>query len=180
MNKYPSSMIANAFATLHRKNPSKSPLFNHMAVQKLCYLVYAWSLALRDDHPFEDKPIASQYGPVFENLYHALKREGNDELTFCVKQYYPPTEKWTYLQPASEDTDVWDIITQVWDRYGHFDPQALSVSARGENSPWETAYANKVRQLDENEIRTYYRAKLKPEQPKNSLYLVVDNEKPHP
>lgn len=157
MSTYSPSLIANAF--LVKAQETGAPM-THMKLQKLVFFVHAWSLALKDKSLVNETPQAWQYGPVFNSLYHELKQHGSSAVSGYLKQLDAETGTLKPMIPIRTDSEFWNVLDQVWDRYGRLSALQLSALTHEAGGPWESARKRVAETLNDDEVRNYYRAQL--------------------
>ena len=117
----------------------------HLKLQKLVYLSYGWWLAAKGldaDRLTSEPPEVWKHGPVFDELYHALKVFGRKPIT--EMQSPSPFSEPENVDPG--DDNVRQLVRWVWDRYGHLSAFALSGMTHKEGTPW-------YRVAEENDFR---------------------------
>ena len=102
-----------------------------MQLLKLVYIAHGWMLGLYGRPLIRDEIQAWKYGPVIPDLYAAIRHyRGNPVEDIPVS--------WTENQQLDELEN--DLITQVYDKYGHLSGPALSQLTHQKNSPWHAVY----------------------------------------
>jgi Uncharacterized phage-associated protein len=98
-------------------------------LQKIVYYAYAWVLTLMNESEndldiklFDSRIEAWVHGPVIPELYHKYKKHGGDIIP--QKSDVPEFE-----------TDIKDVLEQVWDVYGKYTGNQLE-SITHQESPW--------------------------------------------
>ncbi|WP_049726452.1 Panacea domain-containing protein [Wenzhouxiangella marina] len=106
-----------------------------MKLQKLVYCAYGWWLAyagLAGKRLTADHPEIWRHGPVFPELYHALKIFGRSAIM-------EPQARNPFLEPdlvEPGDTDTQKLVGWIWNRYGHLTSFALSDLTHKPGTPW--------------------------------------------
>ena len=96
---------------------------------KLTYLCHGWMLGLYRS-PLSAQPVeAWRYGPVIPDVYHGLKRYGNEPVN--VLQDFPGSN-------FDELED--DLIEQVFDVYLDFTGIQLSQITHARGTPWHQTW----------------------------------------
>lgn len=161
--KYAPRHIANA---LLWKAKREGASLTHMKLQKLVFFVHAWGLALKN------RPVASEgfeawnYGPVVNSLYHELKNFGSKPVTSYLVEVDPASGATSARVPSQKDSEFWDLIDQVWDRYGHMSAAQLSTLSHEPGGPWARTRALMEEdgavfdEIPDESIRNFYAAKL--------------------
>ena len=157
MSVYVPALIANAF--LYKARGAGARL-SHMQLQKLVFFVHAWGLALRGESPLAERPQAWPYGPVFETLYHQLKGFGSSDIGVYLEQMNPHTGRFEALIPSQADVGLWNLLGQVWEKYGNFSAMELSALTHEPGGPWEATRNAQQLVLSDEQVQQYYRAKL--------------------
>lgn len=119
----------------------------HKKLQKLCYYAYAWNLALRNEHLFNEKFEAWVHGPVSRELYTEYREYGWQPI---------PAEDSPHF-----DQETLEILEVVYENYGHLTGDELEalthterpwIEARGNLAPYEPS----TEKIDDVIIREYY------------------------
>lgn len=102
-----------------------------LKVIKLVYIAHGFMLANRRTGLIADVVEAWEYGPVVADLYHALKRYGNDPIPVRLDE-----------QLASFDfsDDERAVMDKVFDHYGKFSGGGLSSLTHQEGTPWDKVW----------------------------------------
>ena len=120
--KHDARSVANEIIR-HAQEEEKS--VTPLQVKKLVYYCHAWMLGLYGQ-PLLRQPIeAWQYGPVVRDIYVSLYRYGSNPIEREIDQ---PDEKYTELET--------DLISQVWEKYGHLTGFQLSERTHRIGTPW--------------------------------------------
>ena len=118
---------------------SKGNVLYAIQVIKLVYLCHAWMLGLHGRPLIKQEVEAWQYGPVIADLYHALKRYRGVPISGKIQK------GWMMGEYSDEfDDAAANIITQVYDKYGHLTGASLSAYTHEDGSPWHTMAAGVV------------------------------------
>lgn len=151
----PSPGIANEYLPL---GMNSGRALTNMHLQKLVYIAHGWKLAIYNEPLTDDDPEAWDYGPVYPELYEALRGYGSDNV---VK----PIRYSDYMHRVREDGEVRAILSEeeralirsVWENYGHFHAFQLSALTHVQGSPWSLAYEqgrNTV--IGRDEVRNFF------------------------
>lgn len=136
-----------------------------MQIQKLCFMAHGYSMAFDLDPMINTLPQAWDWGPVYPDLYDALKRYGARPVRELIH-----TNNWAAMphvrgdvvreQMADVETELIDVI---YDTYGKVEAFRLSAFTHAEGSPWALVYRPGVRGLEipAQLIRDYYRGLVK-------------------
>jgi uncharacterized phage-associated protein len=159
MNGYTPAIVANGLLKLARE---KGVSVDHMKLQKLVFFANAWHLALHDRPAVQEEPEAWKYGPVFTSLYHRLKEHGSRDFSsdLYLDEWSPEHGAMLKLVPGPADTELWDTMSQVIDRYGKFNALQLSSMSHEAGGPWEQTQAARQRWISHETVKQYYRGKL--------------------
>jgi uncharacterized phage-associated protein len=136
-------------------------IVTHMQLQKFCYMAHGYSLAINRAPLIHDPLEAWDFGPVFPDLYDALKLFGARPVNrlICKNNWAvldhvkgPPVRE--SLSPAEEL-----IVDAVNDTYGNVDAFQLSKFSHAEGSPWARTYRPGVKHLriQDTDIAEYFR-----------------------
>lgn len=147
-NEYTVFDIANWFLHQSEMTPKK--------LQKMCYYAYSWGLVFFNESAeninnrlFNDSIEAWVHGPVSPTLYNKYSEYG-----------YRNIEKLEKLD-VEFDSDVENLLQQIYDVYGGYDGNELE-SITHQEAPWNTArkgYGPLDRcnvKLNDSEIFNYY------------------------
>ncbi len=126
-------------------------------LQKLVYYGYAWTTALLNDTVedihfklFESSIEAWVHGPVVPELYHKYKDFGWHDIP-KIKNF----------DESIFESEVLDILNQVWDAYGKLSGNQLEMISHHEK-PWIEArkgipaYMASSTSISDKEMFTYY------------------------
>ncbi len=131
---YNSHAIANYF--IERAN-SEGQGVTPMKVQKLVYFAYGWHLAIYDSPLIYEEMQAWDYGPVFPELYRAIKHYGSGKVVGFAGVVYDmhPFNK-TCPHVAIDDGNVRSLLDRIWKVYGGYTGVKLSNMTHLAGSPW--------------------------------------------
>ena len=122
--------MANSFIALASRRGRR---IEHMKLQKLVYCANGWGFVRNANGPLvSESPQAWQYGPVFESLYHVLKKFGIEGMTSL--QYVHPLTSPPIV--PNDDSAVIELLEWVWKRYKHLSAWELSELTHREGTPW--------------------------------------------
>ena len=131
-----------------------------MKLLKIVFLSHGWMLGLYGI-PLVRGPVeAWQYGPVFPELYHAIKHLGAQPVALSDL----PPGKEEVFDPEAQ----WVMVDAV-ERYGPLSASWLSTLTHAPSSPWELTYRDGRRhaRIPNDLIEFYYRKMM--ELHRNSL-----------
>lgn len=158
---YPAESIANVFIDLAKKDGKH---LSNMKLQKLLYFAQGHSFSLRGEELIEDDAEAWEYGPVYADVYHALKHYGAGDIAKKIAHpFYDPDDK-DDVDPwcKPEEKDVCEFLRAVWNAYKDVSPIRLSEMSHVPKGPWA-----KVRRespgarsavIPKTEIRDYFKS----------------------
>lgn len=155
--EYRPRLVANAL--LHKARSAGESL-THLKLQKLMFFMQAWGLALHDQKVIDELPEAWPYGPVFAGLYHELKPYGSGSIVGYLMEPDLATGKPVSLVPNPGDTQFYQLLDQVWDRYGKLTAGQLSSLSHVPGGPWDAARKSNMRNMSQPEITAFYRSQL--------------------
>lgn len=117
-----------------------------LELMKMTYLAHGWSLALRDKPLTSDSLQAWQYGPVYPNLYHALK-----QFRASPVQNVPMSvsEQGENCRLSEEDKS---LIQSVYNAYKGLNGIQLSTLTHQPNTPWDQAWKEARNARIDNEV----------------------------
>lgn len=135
--------IANEF--IERAQSAQRAL-TPMQVQKLCYISHGYRLALAHAPLIRDDVEAWDYGPVYPELYQALKRYGARPVSSLICE-----NNWAVLDhvrgnPVREDLteDESGLVSAVFETFGGLQAFKLSNLTHADGSPWQRTYRPNV------------------------------------
>lgn len=159
---YPAKAVANEFLSLAR---AEGKTISPMKLLKLVFIAHGWYLAFTKQPLIQERVEAWQYGPVVPDLYHVLKRFGNDPITEDASDWRLHEGKVVLATPRIKisENDPYsagakNLIARVWQSYGKYTAAQLSATTHLPGSPWDQTYLPGVRSLiiPDNVIQTYY------------------------
>jgi uncharacterized phage-associated protein len=125
-----SRVVANRFLELAEADGRN---LTPMQVIKLVYIVHGWALGLYNRPLIEEDVEAWQYGPVIPNLYNAVRK-------FRGGGVQGPLPLEGGARAEDLDNIENDLVSQVYDLYGHMNGVALSRITHAPNTPWAQIY----------------------------------------
>lgn len=141
--------VADFFLSKEAMSPKK--------LQKLVYYAYAWTIALLNDDAddihfrlFDSSIEAWVHGPVVSELYQKYKGYGWNDIPMI-----------TEFDTSIFDTEVLDVLEQVWVTYGSFTGNQLEMISHQE-TPWKSArngvpaYAASSTLISDKEMFVFY------------------------
>lgn len=130
-----SAAIANSFLDIAK---SKRISVDPMKLQKLVYFAHGWHLAFDQGPMSLENAHAWMYGPVFPNLYHALKSWGAGTIQGDAQVSESPSFQWNAPR-VTADGFALRLIDRVWAVYSPMSGVALSQLTHKQGSPWYEA-----------------------------------------
>ena len=157
-----SAEIANEFI---RRAAAEGRALTQMQLQKLVYIAHGWNLAINGEQLTHDDPQAWDYGPVYRDLWQALKAYGRTPVKREIRngEYLPEMlDDETAAQPARArlSDDERAIIDSVYANYGGFHAFKLSALTHEPDTPWTHVYAEgrgRFREITPDQIGQYFR-----------------------
>lgn len=153
-----STEIANEFL---KRAEKEGVHLTPMQLQKLVYLAHGWSLAVLKERLVTDSAEAWSYGPVFRDLYRALRQYGPESVTRLIRQK-------DFISLPSDDEDVTvsanlsepesTVIDEVFKVYGRMPAYKLSALTHESDTPWAKVYetGGKSSPIANNMIQEYF------------------------
>lgn len=137
-----SAEIANEFI---RRAAAEGATLTQMQLQKLVYIAHGWNLAINGEPLTHDNPQAWDYGPVYRDLWSALRPYGRAGVSREIKnsEYMvgafvnAPQEDSARAALSGTETGV---IDRVYRDYGKFHAFQLSALTHQEGTPWTKVY----------------------------------------
>jgi uncharacterized phage-associated protein len=132
---YLSEAVANGFLEVAR---SVGEPVDPMKIQKLVYFSHGWHLGYGLGALSAEPAEAWRWGPVFPELYHAVKTWGSGPIMKPVRVFEFADGKLQWNTPGLSDGDTHakNLIQRVWDQYGHLSGPALSQLTHEHDGPW--------------------------------------------
>lgn len=156
-----SAEIANEFI---RRAAAEGRALTQMQLQKLVYIAHGWNLAINGEKLTHDDPQAWDYGPVYRDLWQALKAYGRLPVKREIRngEYLPEMlDDQTAALPArarlSEEERA--IIDRVYQSYGGFHAFKLSALTHEPGTPWTKVYAEgsgRFQEITPDQIQEYF------------------------
>ncbi len=146
MMPYPVFQVAE---TILREARSVGRELTPMQLIKLTYIAHGWSLAVTGRDLFEDRIEAWKYGPVIPALYQATKQFGRGRIPLAMVG--DPDDKLL-------DKQDYDLVKDVYAKYGHLSGIQLSDLTHRTGSPWHQVYRDGVMSIEipDEIIRRHY------------------------
>ena len=156
---YSSAAIANRFLSIaNREDASLDP----MKIQKLVYFAHGWHLGHGHGPLSSERVQAWRWGPVFPDLYHAVKHWGMKPIGETVLEFYD--DDWVVPFGPDSGSFAARLTRSVWRAYGHLDGPELSTLTHQKNGPWYKAWRGprgmRFTPIPNETIESYFKAKL--------------------
>ena len=152
----PSTAVANRLLELAVAGGRS---LTNMQLQKLVYIAHGWTLALTEESLTTDEPEAWDYGPVYKDLYRSLRQYGSGQVERKIKydDYMYFHDHGSQDVTATFSSDEEQIISAVWNTYGHFPAFQLSALTHQEGTPWSRTYKpGSSAEIPANDIREHF------------------------
>ena len=133
-----------------------------MKIQKLVYIAHGWHLGLYDEPLCSEIVQAWKWGPVFHDLYHAVKHWGNRSIREPVQDYWDEEEV-----PPVPDNDSFEseLIKDVWNIYQGYTGSQLSRLTHASGTPWDDVVQERegrwYPEISDDRIKRHYNGKLR-------------------
>lgn len=132
-----SPAIANEFIKL-----SGVSGLTQMQLQKLVYIAHGWNLAISGAPLTVDQPQAWDYGPVYPDLWRALRAHGRQAVQQLIKvrDFIPFADPESVATAALTDAER-ELVARVHSDYSKFPAFQLSALTHQDGTPWTKVYA---------------------------------------
>jgi len=131
-----------------------------MKLQKLMYFAHGWHLALTDNALINETFEAWKYGPVVPSVYHEFKSYGVVGITSLGTEMQTlGTSGIQWIPPQMVDGSGYAaaLLRKIWEVYGCYGGNQLSVMTHAQGSPWKIAYREGLNRPIPNEhIKSYF------------------------
>ena len=160
---YSSQAIANRF--LEISSAAKEPM-DPMKIQKLVYFAHGWHLGFEEGALSSELVQAWQWGPVFPELYHAVKGYGSGHITHPLTAIEFDGSNYDLTQPTvyNKKEFEYELIDRIWEVYGNMSGPDLSQLTHQEDTPWrqiKERYPSKRHVVIPNSlIKEYFKQKI--------------------
>ena len=136
MRLYLSEAIANSFLSISK---SAGEPIDPMKTQKLVYFAHGYHLGFQEGALSAENVQAWRWGPVFPELYHAVKVYGSGPIMNPLQavEFDGASMQWTTPKIPEEGDFTNRLIRRIWDVYGGMTGVALSQLTHEEGSPWD-------------------------------------------
>ena len=145
--------VANYFLRLASQEGKR---LTHMQIQKLVYFAHGWNLGITGKPLILETVEAWEYGPVIADLYHELKRFGNQPIYWGADA--PPAIPG--IADCEDPEAVRCLLNKIWEVYGEFSGLQLSTMTHEPGTPWavtrEKYPDRRGVDIDDDLIRTFF------------------------
>lgn len=113
-----------------------------MKLLKLVYIAYGWTLAVLDDHLFDEPVYAWAHGPVIRSVYDEFKHYGSREIDCRSVDFDLDSNGVKLIEPRIPETDidVTVVLGKVWEIYKRFSAWDLRNKTHEAGTPWAQVY----------------------------------------
>lgn len=157
---YLAAAVANSFLDVAK---SAGEPVDPMKLQKLVYFGHGWHLGYGRGALSAEYAEAWRWGPVFLELYHAVKIWGGRpimEPVRAVEINHGSIRRSTPRIPSGEDFAN-KLVKRVWEVYGHMSGPALSQLTHERGGPWQVIRDRSPGEVIPNSlIRDYFAQQL--------------------
>lgn len=114
-----------------------------MKLQKLVYFAHGWHLGFGQGALSDKNAEAWRWGPVFPDLYHAVKRWGSGSIRTPIREVdFNGTEfGWNTPRMSEQDVLGCQLVRRVWQVYWKMSGPALSQLTHEEDGPWHRTWS---------------------------------------
>lgn len=161
---HPPQAIANRFLEVAR---SQKQSVDPMKVQKLVYFAHGWHLGYGEGALSSEPAQAWMWGPVFPELYRAVKSWGMRAITekVAAAEYKRGRFRWHTPDISASDIFARSLVERVWEVYGGMSGMALSQLSHEPDGPWDRVWHSNPGQpnleIPDSLIRDHFAAKLR-------------------
>lgn len=147
--------IVIAHYYMDKSKQAKRHDMTNKKLQKLLFYTQAWSLVLNNRKIINDQFEAWIHGAAIPSVYGRYKKFGFSEIT----EDYDTNEFESLTEPEIQ------LLDEVWDVYGKYDPDYLEELNHSE-MPWQKARQNtspleaSQAKISEVDMKSYYAEKL--------------------
>lgn len=133
---YLAAAVANSFLDVAK---SAGEPVDPMKLQKLVYFGHGWHLGYDRGALSAENAEAWRWGPVFPELYHAVKIWGSGPVLEPVRVFEvnDGRRRWSTPDLPSGENFTKKLVERVWEVYGHMSGPALSQLTHEPGSPWQ-------------------------------------------
>lgn len=137
-----------------------------MKIQKLVYFAHGWHLGFGQGALSDKNAEAWRWGPVFPDLYHAVKRWGSGSIRTPIHVVdFDGTELgWNAPRMSEQDVFGCKLVQRVWEVYWKMSGPALSQLTHEEGGPWHQIWSQvpgiRGMVIPDKIIEEYFRRKI--------------------
>lgn len=121
---------------------------------KLTYITHGWAYPCLGRRLIGDAVEAWEYGPVYPELYHAIKHHGRDSVETVTESAYEQLQKAQENEIHLEE-DEEELIKVVYNAYKSLSGPQLVTLTHALNTPWDRTKSRNC-EIDERTIEDYY------------------------
>lgn len=128
--------VANSFLDVAK---SAGEPVDPMKLQKLVYFGHGWHLGYGLGALSAEHAEAWRWGPVFPELYRAVKIWGSGPVLEPVRAFEVDDgrRRWSTPDLPSGENFAKKLVERVWEVYGHMSGPALSQLTHEPGGPWQ-------------------------------------------
>ena len=137
---YVAVAVANNFLDIAK---SVGQPVDPMKIQKLVYFAHGWHLGYGLGALSAEYAQAWRWGPVFPELYHAVKAWGRGPVMnplHVFDRFVDGKLRWHTPRIPSEHAVATSLVQRVWEVYGHMSGPALSQLTHEPDGPWRVTW----------------------------------------
>lgn len=131
---------------------------SHLQVQRLIYLAYEKYLLTYHQPLFDEQILATQYGPIVDEVYQKYKHHQGKILPIDEPTQYRLIDidindvLWR-MRLVKDTEKIVPLLLDIIEQYGDLSESQLAELTQSPNSPWEMAYRQGVnRQITDDMI----------------------------
>ena len=119
---------------------------------KITYITHGWAYPCLEKQLINDPVEAWKYGPVYSELYHALKHNGRGPVDLVPLSF---REQKNGNKEAHLESDEKELIELIYNGYKEMSGSQLITLTHKQGTPWDQTESEVI---DEDVIEKYYRA----------------------
>lgn len=150
---YHPAIVANAFLRLASLRDTR---LDQLKLHKLVFHAHVWSLVRHRKSVVDAQPEAWEHGPVFDAIYYRLKGAGAAPISLFLETFDPSSGKHRGILPAPDDTQTWDVVSQVMMRCGTCCNEEHCELGQEHDGPWASARQRQELHLQDEDIINFY------------------------